>query len=104
MTIEYPECRADLIFKLDFGWNGAIGTVATWWDLILFGKYNNFHRLHNFSQMPQPFIVFAVSTTLETPNCGTFSKVVHPLEMLSYFLIVYIHIINIQIINNVPYR
>ena len=30
--------EADLNFKVDFGLNGAIGTVATEWDLILFGK------------------------------------------------------------------
>ena len=34
----YLKCRADLNFEDDFGLNGAIGTVATWWDFILFGK------------------------------------------------------------------
>ena len=28
-------CRADLNFEGDFGSNDAIGTVTTWWELIL---------------------------------------------------------------------
>ena len=35
--IEYLKCRADLNFEVDFGVNGAIGTIVTKWDLILFG-------------------------------------------------------------------
>ena len=35
MTIEYLKCRADLNFKVDFGVNGVIGTIATKWDRIL---------------------------------------------------------------------
>ena len=38
MIIEYVKCRADLNFKVNFGLNGIIGTVATWWDLVVFGK------------------------------------------------------------------
>ena len=37
MTIEYLMCRADLNFEVDFGINGAIGTIVTKWDLIVFG-------------------------------------------------------------------
>ena len=37
MTIEYLMCRADLNFEVDFGVNGAIGTIVTNWDLIVFG-------------------------------------------------------------------
>ena len=35
MTIEYLMCRADLNFEVDFGVNGAIGTIVTKWDLIV---------------------------------------------------------------------
>ena len=42
-------CRADLIFEVDFGVNGAIGTIMTKWDLILFGKWIIFiHNTINF--------------------------------------------------------
>ena len=34
MTIEYLKCRADLNFEVDFGVNGAIGTIVTKWDFI----------------------------------------------------------------------
>ena len=34
MTIEYLKCRADLDFEVNFGLNGAIGTIVTKWDLI----------------------------------------------------------------------
>ena len=37
MTFEYLECRADLNFEVDFGVNGATGTIVTKWDHILFG-------------------------------------------------------------------
>ena len=37
MTIKYLKCRADLKFEVDFGANGAIGTIVTKWDLILSG-------------------------------------------------------------------
>ena len=37
MTIEYLKCRADLNFKVDFVFNGAISMIVTKWDLILFG-------------------------------------------------------------------
>ena len=37
MTIEYLKFTADLNFEVDFGVNGAIGTILTEWDLILFG-------------------------------------------------------------------
>ena len=37
MTFEYLMCRADLNFEVDFGVNGAIGTIVTKWDLIVFG-------------------------------------------------------------------
>ena len=33
MTIEYLMCREDLNFEVDFGVNGAIGTIVTKWDL-----------------------------------------------------------------------
>ena len=35
--IQYLTCRADLNFEVDFGVNGAIGTIVTKWDLIVFG-------------------------------------------------------------------
>ena len=34
MTNEYLTCRADLNFEVDFGVNGAIGTIVTKWDLF----------------------------------------------------------------------
>ena len=37
MTIEYLMCKADLNFEVDFGVNGAIGTIVTKWDLIVLG-------------------------------------------------------------------
>ena len=37
MTIEYLMCRADSNFEVDFGVNGAIGTIVTKWDLVLSG-------------------------------------------------------------------
>ena len=37
MIIEYLMCRADLNFEVDFGVNGAIGTIVTKWDLVVFG-------------------------------------------------------------------
>ena len=39
MTFEYLNCRADLNFEVDFGVNGAIKTIVTKWDLILFGEW-----------------------------------------------------------------
>ena len=38
MTIEYQNCRADLSFKVEFRVNGAIDTIVTKWDLILFRR------------------------------------------------------------------
>ena len=34
MTIEYLMCRADLNFEVDFGVNGAIGTIVECEDII----------------------------------------------------------------------
>ena len=36
MTIEYLKSRADLNVKVDFGVYGAIGTIVTKWDVIIF--------------------------------------------------------------------
>ena len=36
MTFEHLKCREDLNFEVDFRVNGAIGTIVTKWDLILF--------------------------------------------------------------------
>ena len=36
MTIEYLTCRADLNFEVDFEVNGAIGTIVSKWDLIIY--------------------------------------------------------------------
>ena len=55
MTFEYLMCRADLNFEVDFGVNGAIGTIVTKWDLIVFGecivfihnKKKNLNTLHS---------------------------------------------------------
>ena len=47
MTVEYLKYRADLNFEVGFGSNGPIVTIVSWRDLILFGKYNHFHTLHN---------------------------------------------------------
>ena len=38
MTIKYLMCRADL--KIDFGVNGAIGTIVTKWDFTVFGSFS----------------------------------------------------------------
>ena len=37
MTIEYLMYIANLNFEVDYGVNGAIGTIVTKWDLIVFG-------------------------------------------------------------------
>ena len=37
ITIEYLKCRVDLNFEVDLGVNGAISTIVTKWDLMLFG-------------------------------------------------------------------
>ena len=37
MAIEYLKWRADLDFEVDFRLNGAIDTIVTKWDIILFG-------------------------------------------------------------------
>ena len=41
MTFEYLMCRADPNFEVDFGVNGATGTIVTKWDLIVFGYWDN---------------------------------------------------------------
>ena len=56
MTFEYLMCRADLNFEVDFGVNGATGTIVTQWDLIvsfssiitIFFKYVAFPFKFNF--------------------------------------------------------
>ena len=35
--IEYLTCRSNPNFEVDFRVNGAIGTIVTKWDIILFG-------------------------------------------------------------------
>ena len=42
MTIEHLNCRVDRNFEVNFRVNGAIGTIAPKWDLILFGKWTVF--------------------------------------------------------------
>ena len=37
ITIEYLKCRADLIIKVAFEVNGAIGAIVTKLNAILFG-------------------------------------------------------------------
>ena len=37
MTSEYIMCRADFNVEVDFGVSGAIGTIVTKWDRIVFG-------------------------------------------------------------------
>ena len=37
MIMGYLMCRADLNFEVDLGVNGAIGTIVTKWDLMVFG-------------------------------------------------------------------
>ena len=37
MTIEYLMCRAKLNFEEDFEENGALCTIVTKWDFIVFG-------------------------------------------------------------------
>ena len=39
MTIKYLKCRTDLNFEVDFGVNGAIGSIVTKLDIILFGYW-----------------------------------------------------------------
>ena len=34
MTVEYLKCRANINFQVEFGVNGAIGTIVTKWDLL----------------------------------------------------------------------
>ena len=50
MTIYYSKCKADLNFDVDLRVIGVIGTTATKWDLILFGKLIVFiHNINIFS-------------------------------------------------------
>ena len=42
MPIEHLKCRANLNFVVDFRVNGAIDTIATKWDPILFRKWIGF--------------------------------------------------------------
>ena len=56
MTIEYLTCRADHKFEVDFGAIGAIGTIVTKWDLIVFGQCINFiHNIYIFKYAAFPF-------------------------------------------------
>ena len=49
MTIEYQKWRADLNFKVDCRVSGAISTIATKWDYILFEKWIVFiHNIYFF--------------------------------------------------------
>ena len=65
MTIEFLKCRADLNFQVDFEVNGAVGTIVTKWDLILFGSWivfiNNIYFLqyasYAFSKLPTNSVV-----------------------------------------------
>ena len=56
MTFEYLMCRADLNFEVDFGVNGATGTIVTKWDLIVFGYcivfINNKKKIKNTLHSP----------------------------------------------------
>ena len=45
MTVEYLMCRADLNFEVDFGVNGAIGTIVTKWDLIVYSDNASFSSI-----------------------------------------------------------
>ena len=45
MTIEYLTCRANLNFEVDFGANGAISTIVTKWDLILYSNNATFSSI-----------------------------------------------------------
>ena len=45
VTIEFLKCRADLNFEVDFGVNGAIGTIVTKWDLIYLFIFIHIHIL-----------------------------------------------------------
>ena len=65
MTIEYLMCSADLNFEVDFGVNGVIGTIATKWDLILFGKWIIFiHNIYflNGINMPLKYINIIINS------------------------------------------
>ena len=57
MTIEYLMCRAiNLNFEVDFGVNGAIGTIVTKWDLSVLGKCIVFiHNNFSFKYAAFPF-------------------------------------------------
>ena len=57
-TIEYLKCRADLNFEVDFGVNGAIGTIVIRWDLILFGN-------GSFSSIIYIFLIRFMSRSIE---------------------------------------
>ena len=49
MTIDYLMCKADLNFDVNFRVNGAIGTIVTKWDVILFGLWVVFiHNIYIF--------------------------------------------------------
>ena len=37
--------RADLNFEVDFGVNGAIGTIVTKWDILLYSDNESFSSL-----------------------------------------------------------
>ena len=68
LTIEYLKCRADLNFEVDFGVNGAIGTIVTKWDLILFGYWIVFiHNKFYFKNTPH--------MSLNLNKCGYFVNI-----------------------------
>ena len=70
MTIEYLKCRADINFEVDFRVNGAIGTIVTKWNLIVFEKCIVF--IHNIFYL----------NTLHSPLTD---------EVGSYFVRMFIH-------------
>ena len=62
MTIEYLKCRADLNYEVDFGVNGAIGTIVTKWDLFyvgngLFSSTNFFLNTHHMPLISSDSVV-----------------------------------------------
>ena len=91
MTIEYLKCRIDFNPEIDFGENGAIGMIATKWDLVLFEKWIVFfHNVINFFKYESyafnpirsggggllTLLFILLSRILELPYCAlvTFSE------------------------------
>ena len=100
MTIEYLKYREVLNFKVDFGVNGAIGTIVTKWDISFYSDNGSFSLIILFNTHDMPLNVTLLSTVLYVitykHNDYTISKNNY---VLTYNYFVYLHILLYQLIN-----